>query len=52
MNSYVLSVEIINDDLFETMFENFSIALSSNISNLQLDPSIATITIQDNDSKL
>ena len=50
--SHAISIEIIDDNLFEELAEKFFISLSTNVSRLLLDPNETTIYVIDNDSKL
>jgi hypothetical protein len=56
IGSHTLSIDIINDDIFEAEFENFAIRLSTlnatELHRLQLGTQRADLTIQDDDSKL
>ena len=49
--SVAVPITIIDDDLFEPLFESFTVALSTDIPNLMLD-NYATVTIEDDDSEL
>ena len=48
MTSVAVPITIIDDDLFEPLFESFTISLSTDISNLMSD-NVATVTIEDDD---
>ena len=55
LRSHSLSIEIINDDIFEADFENFLVGLVTNateLNGLQFGIQYANLTIQDDDSKL
>ena len=53
MRSRLLSIEIINDDIFEADFENFLVSLNvKELNGLQFGITFANLTIQDDDSKL
>ena len=49
--SRTVSIEIIDDAVFEELVEIFYLSLSSNIDSLLLDPNKATISVIDDDSK-
>lgn len=51
MTTQVIFIEIINDDLLEEEFENFTVALSTTALRVELDPHLVSVTIKDNDSK-
>ena len=51
MTSVEVSITIIDDDLFEPLFESFTVALSTDIPDLLLDNN-ATVTIEDDDCEL
>ena len=51
MTSVPVPIAIIDDDLFEPLFESFTVALSTDIPNLMLGNN-ATVTIEDDDSEL
>ena len=51
VTTQVIFIEIIDDELFEADLENFTVALSTNVSRLQLHPNLVSVTIEDTDSK-
>ena len=51
VTTQVILVEIIDDELFEEELENFTVALSTSVLRLQLDPYLVSVTIEDTDSK-
>ena len=44
-----VSIEIIDDELFEEKIENFFLLLSTNVTNLLVEPNETEISIIDND---
>ena len=42
-------IEILNDDLFESSYENFTVTLSSDVNRLHIDNHEAFVTIIDDD---
>ena len=56
IGSHMLSINIINDDIFEAEVENFALRLSTlnatGLHGLQLGTRRADLTIQDDDCKL
>ena len=51
VNSSMVPVSIINDDVLEDMVENFTASLSSDVPRLVLSPDLATVDIMDDDCK-
>ena len=51
MSTQMIFITIIDDDLFEEEFQSFFVTLSTNVSHLQLDPYLVSVTIEDTDSK-
>ena len=51
VTTQVIFIKIINDELFEADLENFTVTLSTKVPRLQFDPHLASVTIEDTDSK-
>ena len=49
VRSLTISIEILNDELFESSFENFTVSLSTDVSRLQIGNHEALVTIIDDD---
>ena len=49
VRSHAVPIEILNDELFESSFENFTLTLSSDVNNLQIENDEAFVTIMDED---
>ena len=51
MTSQVVSIGIIDDEVFEDRFENFTVTLSTDVAGLQLSNTFASVSIRDTDSE-
>ena len=51
VRSVTVPMEILNDELFESSFENFIATLYSDVNRLQIDNHEAFVTIIDDDCK-
>ena len=49
VRSVTVPIEILNDELFESLFETFSVTLSSDVNRLHIDNHEAFVTIIDDD---
>lgn len=48
---YSVTIDLVDDDVFEDRFEEFRIALFNLSSDVILEPSTAIVRIEDNDGK-
>ena len=49
VKSVTVPIEILNDELFESLFETFSVTLSSDVNRLQIGNGEVVVTIIDDD---